>query len=647
MCGIAGQADLRDGGVDVHEVAAMVEVLAHRGPDGAGVEVLATTGGTPAVILGHRRLAVIDLSEAGAQPLTNEDGSVAVVFNGEIYNFRELRRQLETRGHVFRSHTDTEVIAHGYEEFGDDVVKHLDGMFAFALWDARRRRLLLARDRVGKKPLYYSSVGGRFVFASEIKALRACPWVDSGVAWARVPELLALGYVPWPRTLYEGILQVPPASTIVVDEGGLGEPAAYWWPPFATTRPEPEAGLGWDEAAERVRFLLRCAVERRLLSDVPLGVLLSGGLDSAAVVAMMAEIGVPIRTFTVGITGDPSYDERPFARLVAERFGTDHTEITVGVDAAALVERVLWHLDQPIADSSCLPTYLIAAEARKHVSVVLTGDGGDEVFGGYDRFRALLLAEQIPTLAQRPLATVSRLLPSSNAYGSARRRTERFAADVRATSKDRYCGWVRVMSDSQLSGLLADPALAGTADRSLGDAWGEAPSVGPLHRILHTNLRTYLHDDLLVKTDRMTMASSLEARSPLLDISLMEAVAALPAQMKTNAFRGKRILRRALAGTLPREILSRPKHGFGVPVGEWFRGSLLEPFADLVLAPDARINAITRRSAVTEMHDAHQAGKVDHGPRLWALLALETWLRSQEGPPTSRPPACRPLLKNQ
>lgn len=637
MCGIAGQVDLDGGAVDVHEVAVMVELLVHRGPDGGGVSVVSRNDGdAPTAVLGHRRLAVIDRSEAGAQPLTNEDSSVSVVFNGEIYGFSELRRTLEGRGHRFSSRTDTEVIVHAYEEFGDDVVRHLDGMFAFALWDAKRKRLLLARDRVGKKPLYYAQRGRRLAFASEIKALRACRWIDSGVAWDRVPELLAFGYVPWPTTLHAGIDQVPPATTAVADHSGFHVRTPYWEPPFA--RAIPRRSVSWDEAVGRVRERLRTAVQRRLVADVPVGVLLSGGIDSAAVVATMAGLGAPIRTFTVSVGDDPSYDEKRYARMVASHFGTDHTEVDVGADATALVERVLWHLDEPMADSSCLPTYLIAEEARRHVTVALTGDGGDEVFGGYDRFRALLAADRLPLLAQRPIRSLARLWPVKDAYDSPRRRLERFSADVARSPRDRYRGWVAVFGQELLGEVLAKRTAADEAYRSFEGAWGEGDGTPLLHRVMHANFRTYLHDDLLVKLDRMTMAHGLEARCPMLDVDLVEEVAALPPKMKADALRSKRVLRRALVGVVPDAVLHRPKHGFGVPVGNWFRGTLGGVFEDLVLSADARLGDALRPGAAGELFRLHRDRRGEHGGRLWALLALEVWLRSMESPLRRTPP---------
>jgi asparagine synthase (glutamine-hydrolysing) len=630
MCGIAGYVDIEGAPPDESLGSRMVDLLAHRGPDGTTTEVLATGAPGPTVVVAHRRLAIIDLSDAAAQPLANEDGSVLVVFNGEIYNFRELRRELRNRGHIFRSRSDTEVLVHAYEAFGDDFVSRIDGMFAFALWDGSRRRLILARDRVGKKPLYYSWDGRRLSFASEIKSLRACTWVDQTADWNRIAEFLTLGYVAWPHTHYRGILQIPPACTMILEKGKLSGPKPYWDLNFA--RAEDETPTSWSSAAGEVRDLLRCGVQRRLVSDVPLGVLLSGGVDSSSIVALMCELEVPVRTFTVGIAEDSSYDERSFARKVAQHFGTEHTETVVHGNVADLFERLLWFFDQPFADSSAVPTYLISKAAREHVTVALTGDGGDEAFGGYERFMAALLAQKLPQTAQRFLGTAYKLIPRSEGYYSTRRRLERFVADSLSSPEERYATWLAIFPEPMLGDLVSPELLSGASDpyQSYIEAYREAGDVPLLHRLLYANLRNYLHDDLLVKSDRMAMANSLEIRAPFLDIELLERLASLPPAMKATTFGLKRLLRHALSRDLPRSILKRRKHGFGVPVGKWFRGDLKEPFLDLVLSKDARSLVALRSDGVQRLFREHQDGVADHGARLWTLLSLEMWLRMLE-----------------
>jgi len=561
--------------------------------------------------------------------MTNEDGSVTVVYNGEIYDFGRLRSQLEAKGHRFRSRSDTEVLVHAYEAFGDDFVRQLDGMFALALWDAKSRRLLLARDRAGKKPLYYSWNGSRFSFASETKALRGAPGVDDAIAWQRLPEFLAFGYVPWPSTMHTGILQVPPASLMVLEKGGLSPPRTYWR--LRLPSDDHIAAISQPQAVEEVSELLRQAVRRRLVADVPLGVLLSGGLDSAAIVALMAQLGRTAKTFTMGFEEDVSFDERALARVVAERFGTEHTELTVRAEPSALLDSITWSLDQPLADSSSVPTWLIAREARKHVTVALGGDGGDEVFGGYERFSAALLAEEIPLPVQQMIRGVSRWVPQSESYFSWGRRLARFGGEVGQPTQRRYGTWVSLFPNDLLEKVLSpelhDPLTEGDPRESFDLAWEEAGEVPLLSKLIFANFRTYLHDDLLVKTDRMTMANSLEARSPFLDTALVEYLAKLPPRMKTTPFKRKVILRDCLADLLPRQILNRRKHGFGAPVDKWFRSSLKDVFRDLVLGPDARSSAGLSQPTLEKMLGEHLEGKRSHGPRLWAVLSLEIWLR--------------------
>jgi asparagine synthase (glutamine-hydrolysing) len=632
MCGVWGYLDNSGAVTDDQVARSIAALLAHRGPDGLAIQTLGRDLNGPVAVLGHTRLAIIDLSEAAAQPMRNEDGSVVVSFNGEIYNFRELRSELQARGHLFRSRSDTEVIVHAYESFGDDFVKHLDGMFAFALWDERRRRLLLARDRAGKKPLYYAWDGQRFTFASEIKALRACPWVESEIAWERVPQFLALGYVPWPNTMYRQIAEVPPASTMAIDGDGPGEPRSYWNLRFGSG---DQIRISFQEAASVVRDLLRNAVKRRLVSDVPLGILLSGGIDSSGVMALV-DPNTPIRTFTVGVEGDASYDERRFARAVAGRFQREHTEIEIRADAAELLEQLVWHLDQPLSDSSVVPTYLIARAASEHVTVALTGDGGDEVFGGYERFAAALLAERLPTGFQNALRYVARLLPRGEGYFNVQSRIERFAQYAEISPQDQYRQWISVFTDPLLSRVVAKDLWGEVARletyRSLEAAYEDAGEVPLLHRLLYTNFRTYLHDDLLVKIDRMTMANSLEARCPFLDTTLVDYVGALPPEMKVTRFGLKRLLRRALNGLLPSQILRRRKHGFGVPVNRWFRHELKDQFEETVLSSDARSSSAIDQSAAAELFREHLNETASYGPQLWSLLVLETWLRMQEKP---------------
>ena len=612
-----------------------MDLLWHRGPDDSGSLVLQapTAQTSPSIFLGHCRLKIIDLSDAARQPLANEDGTIWVIFNGEIYNFLDLRHELEQRGHVFRSRSDTETIVHAYEAFGDDFLTHLDGMFAFALWDARGQRLILARDRSGKKPLFYTFDGRQLTFASEIKAILACPWVERRMAVDHLPELLTFGYVPTPRTLFHGIFQVPPASYVVVDRNGLKGPIRYWRLPFspASNGHSPSA----PQAAQRVRELLTEAVQRRLISDVPLGALLSGGLDSSIVVGLMSQrMREPVRTFTIGMADDSSFDERPYAEMAARHFKTDHTEFVAKTDAVALMERLIWHHDQPFGDSSAIPTYLVSKLARQQVTVVLNGDGGDEVFAGYDRFLGALIAQQVPGWMAPLGRAITPWLPRQQGYYSVRRRLERFLENAAASPEERFLGWITYFQWSTLQGVLRPDLTASLAPESLQTSfrhcYAATEGLPLLHRLLQVNFLTYLPDDLHVKMDRLSMANALETRSPMLDTALMEYVASLPPHLKIRRTRMKYVLKQACRDVLPPALRNRKKHGFGVPLGHWFRHQLRGYVEDTLLSPQARIRAYCNQGCIRTLFQEHVDGVRQHWDRLWLLLTLEVWLRMFE-----------------
>jgi len=622
MCGIAGIVTFDGRDPDGGRLRAMGDCLRHRGPDAAGYHVDASAA--PAAGLVHRRLSIIDLSPAADQPIPNEDGTVQVLLNGEIYNFQELRSGLASR-HTFRSQGDTEVIAHLYEERGDDAVAALDGMFALALWDARARRLLLARDHFGKKPLYYWHDAGRLVFGSEIKALLAAG-VPVEMAEENLGEYLAFGYVPTPRTLFRGIRKLPPASLLVANAAGVAAPREYWDLRFPPAGEAAEVGL--DEASGRVRELLTAAVRRRLVADVPLGLLLSGGVDSAAIAALMARL-VPgkVRTFTVGFEGDAFFDERPYAERVARHVGTDHHASVVRPQAGELLETLVHHHDEPFGDSSALPTYLVAREARARVTVALNGDGGDETFAGYDRFHAALLADRIPAPFAHALRLASRLVPEGASHQGTRRRLRRFADKAVLPFDERIFAWSSFFDLPALRALDGDHV----ADRdrilsSYRQALERCAGASLLSRLLYLNARTYLLDDLLPKMDRMSMAHGLETRSPMLDRALIEYVAGLPDRLKRRGGRGKIVLKKAVSDLLPPGIVARRKHGFGVPLGEWFRGEL-KGRAEALLLDRPRLARWLRPEAVRRLFAEHLSGRGDRGHQLWTLLTLELWLR--------------------
>jgi asparagine synthase (glutamine-hydrolysing) len=626
VCGICGFLSRAEPAA-AHVVVGMARRLAHRGPDAEGVHV------DGPIALGHRRLSIIDLSEAAHEPLANEDGSLWLVLNGEIYNYRELRKDLEAR-HRFRSQGDAETVLHLYEERGDEAIGALDGMFALALWDGPRRRLLLARDRTGKKPLFYYDGVHLFAFASETKALLAHPGVPHERDESALPLYLTYGYVPTPTTFYRGIKSLPPGHLMVAGESGCAGPRAYWNVQF---RDGPAADAAEEE--ERFRLLLRQAVARRLVADVPLGAFLSGGLDSSAVVAMMAEqASGRIRTFTIGFAGGKEYDEREHARLVAQRFGTEHTEFVVEPKALDLVDRLVWHHDGPFGDSSAIPTYLLAELTRARVTVALNGDGGDEVFAGYLRFYGGALSAQLPRWMFAAAAHGLSLLPEPRDRRHPLRFAKRFAEAGSLPLAERYLRWNGYFTSGLLELLRPELQPVATADRllasyraSLQRALVREPGARAttLSRLLQLNFETYLPDDLHVKMDRMSMAHALETRSPFLDTAVVEFGAGLPDRSRMRFARGKILLRRALKGVLPDSILTRGKMGFGAPLGAWFRGELEDFVQERLLDPRSSLYEYARPEPVATLLRRHREGAADLSAQIWALLTLESWLRQE------------------
>jgi asparagine synthase (glutamine-hydrolysing) len=624
MCGICGE--LRFDGRTPREadVVAMRDRMIHRGPDSDGAYISPSGVG-----LGFRRLRIIDLSPNASQPMPNEDDSIWLVFNGEVYNFKELRAGLVARGHRFRSQSDSETIIHLYEEKGGAAIDELEGMFALAIWDERNRRLTVARDRAGKKPLFRYRSDRLFAFASEIKAFFGHPDIAIEPNHASVPAYFIHGYVPGPATLYQRVEQIEPGTVVTIEADGRERSRKYWQIRF----PERDAvpPIERQDAVAGVRDLVTRAVERRLVSDVPLGAFLSGGIDSTIVVGVMSQLlSTPVRTFSIGFEGDAAYDETAFARMAAERFKTDHTEFRVSPTAVDLVDTLIWHHDGPFGDSSAIPTYIVSKMAREHVTVVLTGDGGDELFAGYRRFAAALMSERLPALAIRAARALSSGLPTPRNdrhwIAGARRFVQAAAdpVDLRVTR------WMAPFFDDLDALLLPEfrsrlrpidrlAYLSGEQDRMRG--------LSILSRLLHANFVSYLPDDLLVKTDRCTMANSLEARCPFLDRELTEFVARLRDDLKLRGQRTKVILREAFADLLPPAIDRRGKMGFGVPVGAWFRGQLRDYVCDLLLAPNARYRDMLSGPYVERLVRDHVSAKRHVGPQLWTLLCFEEWLR--------------------
>ncbi len=621
MCGISGRVRTTAGPTD-DVIGEQIRRLAHRGPDAEG-SFRSEHG-----VIAQNRLAIIDLVD-GDPPIATEDGRLGVVLNGEIYNFAELRRELVDAGHDFASHGDTEVLAHLLEDHEPaEVARRLNGMFAFAALDRRSGRLVLARDRFGKKPLYYAATKEAFVFGSELKAVLADPAVHAELEPRAIPAYLTFGYVPTPLTFFRGVLSIPPGHVLVLDPGDEPHLERYWRLPIPGADPVSRVDVEMDTAAREVRRLLERAVERRLIADVPVGAFLSGGIDSSAIVGLMAQIdGTRVPTFSVGFEDRDGFDERPYARAVAERHGTDHHEYVVHPDATELMDELVWHHDQPFGDSSAIPTYLLSQVTGRDVKVALSGDGGDEVFGGYERFAAALAAERLsrlPPLARTALATGLHALPAS-ALGGRADRALRFARSADLGLPDALRSWVSYVDEPTRTALLdrADP----WAIDDFRERWATTAGGDPLDRILRLNLETYLVDDLLVKADRMSMAHGLEVRSPFLDRDLVDYAFRLPPKTKVRGLALKRVLKHAVADLLPEGIADRRKRGFGVPLDRWFREDLAGYVEATLGSPDASVRCHLAGPALDRLLAEHRSGTRDHGHALWALLTLEVFLR--------------------
>ncbi|MER5463006.1 asparagine synthase (glutamine-hydrolyzing) [Streptomyces sp. NPDC002668] len=618
MCGVAGIVSTSP--PDPGHVREMCRLIAHRGPDGEGYHVDAHAA------LGMRRLAIIDVA-GGDQPVYNEDGTVAAVFNGEIYNFVELRDRLIARGHRFTTGSDTEVLVHLYEDHGEDLVEHLRGMFAFAIWDAARRRLLLARDRVGKKPLYYRQAGASLAFASELKALVADPSVSRELDPVALHHYLTYQYVPAPWSIYLGIRKLPPGHLLVWQDGEA-RLRRYWKLDF-TPRP-----VGSErEAAERARQLLLDATRVRMVSERPLGAFLSGGIDSSAVVAAMARLSDrPVKTFCIGFD-DQRYDERSYAASVARRYGTDHHEfVVVGSSALEVLPTVARHFDEPFADSSAIPSFFVAELSRRHVTVVLNGDGGDECFGGYRRYAFMKRVGRMQP-PERLRGLLDRI-GSALAQADTTPRLRRVGRGIRLlgeTPQHRYASLMSHFSDEGKNALYTEAQHERVAGIDSNDlirhVFDTSAADEDVNRLMDVDVNTYLPGDLLVKVDITTMAHSLEARSPFLDHHLMEWAAGLPGGWKVDGQVTKALLKKAMVPWLPSELLHRPKAGFGVPLADWLRCELRPLAYDLLTDHTARARGLFRPDVVRGLLQDHSEGR-DRSNLLWSLLQFELWQRT-------------------
>ena len=623
MCGICGKVyHSGDRTVDGELLRSMASVINHRGPDDEGIYVKGNVG------LAHKRLSILDLSPAGHQPMSNEDGSIWIVFNGEIYNFLDLREELQKKGHTFRSRTDTETIIHLYEEKGVECVNDLRGMFAFAIWDENKKRLFCARDRAGKKPFVYAHTEDGLVFASEIKSLLKDPTLKRSLDYTAIHHYLTYQYVPSPMSIFKSIKKLPPAHMLIYERGDL-KIKRYWNLSYQNKLQLSSV----EEYGEQFRDLFEEAVKIRLRSDVPLGAFLSGGIDSSLVVAVMSRLmNQPVKTFSIGFE-EEGYDEVAFARLIAEKYETDHHEFTVKPDAVNILPKIVWHYNEPFADSSAIPTYYVSKMTRDFVTVALNGDGGDESFAGYERYVADKLADyyrRVPPFIREGIIRRAWInfptVPTEETFSGGLNGLSR---GYRKPPERRYVRWI-CFFDNEMKGDLYTPSFK-DLNRELDSVdltvkWYEqADAEQFLDRTLFVDVMSYLPEDLLVKVDIASMAHSLEARSPFLDHKVMEFAASLPPNLKLRGMETKFLLKDTLSDIVPQEILQRKKMGFGVPLDVWFRNDLKEMAYDVLLDQKSIERGYFRKEYVSKMLDEHVSKQYDHSYRIWALLFLELW----------------------
>ncbi|MBC7604010.1 MAG: amidotransferase 1, exosortase A system-associated [Ramlibacter sp.] len=643
MCGITGIFETRDHRpIDRSVLARMNQAQVHRGPDEGSVHL------EPGLGFGHRRLSIIDVA-TGQQPLFNEDKSIVIVFNGEIYNYQELIPELQSLGHTFSTRSDTEVIVHAWEAWGEDCVKRFRGMFAFALWDRNKQTLFLGRDRMGVKPMYYALLdSGALVFGSELKSVLAHGGLRRDIDPLAVEEYFALGYVAEPRTIFSQAKKLAPGHTLTMRRGEtkLPRPSEYWDVRFTLDNP-----IGVDEACAELSVRLQEAVRLRMISEVPLGAFLSGGVDSSAVVALMAGLSEsPVKTCSMAFD-DPQFDESAFAQTVANRYATDHEVQMVKSDDFDLIDTLALLYDEPFADSSAIPTYRVCQLARKHVTVALSGDGGDETFGGYRRYRLHLMEERmraaIPGGLRKPLfGMLGRVYPKADWAPQMFRAKTTFEGIAR-TSVEAYFHSVSILRDPMREQLFSEnfkTAVAGYNAREVFDHHADRASTDdPLALIQYLDMKTYLVGDINTKVDRASMAHSLEVREPLMDHKVVEWLATLPSSMKVRGQEGKFLLKKAMEPHLPHEILYRPKKGFAVPLSRWFRGPLKQRVRDAVLGPRLAGTGWFNRAYLEQLVDAHQSGARDYSAPLWTLLMFEAFLRRVvDGSPASATGATSP-----
>lgn len=624
MCGICGIVDQnRNNYVSKDLLSRMCSHLSHRGPDDGGVFV---DRNTACVGLGHRRLSIIDLSVSAHQPMANEDETVHIVFNGEIYNYKELRVELEKKGHKFKSHTDTETIIHLYEEYQEECIKFLRGMFAFAIWDSKKQILLLARDRVGKKPLLYTYVNGKLCFASEFLAIIESGLVSKEINPEAIDDYLSLGYIPAPLTIYKHVFKLQPAHMLIFKENNLSI-KRYW-----NLEYQPKISISEEEASEEILRLLKEAVKIRLYSDVPLGAFLSGGIDSSTIVGLMSQLSAnKVKTFSIGFE-EKDYSELQYAAKIARRFNTDHHEFMVKPRALEILPLLVERYGEPYADSSCIPTYYVSQQTRRYVTVALNGDGGDESFAGYERYQAMLLAEfyqKLPALLRKAIFSFTNILPDSISPKNKLRRIKRFCKAVNLDNKKRYIRWVGISDENFKKDIYLDAfikrILGRDVSKNIDSFFNNSDGLNLLDRLLRTDVNTYLPGDLLAKVDIASMANSLEVRSPFLDHKLMEFAAKLPADYKIKGFTKKYILKKVIKNLVPKENIYRRKMGFGVPLGNWLRNDLKGLLCETLISKKSLQRGYFNPESIKSIVQLHIDKKKDYAFQLWALLMLELW----------------------
>ncbi len=632
MCGITGAIWLDPQQAISRELLAkMTDVVAHRGPDESTLwhnsDHRDPYGKNIGVGLGFRRLSIIDL-EGAQQPLSNETEQVRLVFNGEIYNYQSLRKRLQGAGHQFKTNGDGETILHLYEDLGTKCFSELNGMFALSIWDADRNRLILARDRIGQKPLYYAFKNNRFVFGSELKSLTQVEGICEKINQKAIDNFLTYQYIPHPETIWEGVYKLPPGHFLIFENGSI-QVEKYWKINLVNENPISE-----NDAVEQLRDLFSDSVRLRLQSDVPLGSFLSGGIDSSLVTAEAQKLmDDPVRTFSIGFPV-ADFDETAYAAQVAHHLGTSHQRFEVQPNGVEILDKLVWHYDEPFGDSSAVPTWYLSELTRREVTVALSGDGGDELFAGYERYRALWLSQKLQRLFpvhRFPGINLLQRLPDSNRRKSLVRRAKRFLEAFGQETPRRYLNWLQIFPETLRGSLYRDEFVETLPDEDpfdfLEQNWSMSQGRDVVTRASLTDLQTYLPCDLCTKVDIASMAHGLEVRQPFLDHRLVEFAASLPVRHKFRGKRGKLILQKAFEKKIPKEIFTRQKMGFGIPIGGWFRNELKPLVHDTLLTDDARTSQFFRQETVSELCRSHESNEQNHGYRLWNLLILETWLR--------------------